>query len=118
MGMRKTAIVALVAMAWAGAPLLQGVSFAQPAPGAMATAAMASSLSLADKDALMKKLEKAKRHFRYVRKGWSQEPNTQHEYDRKIDEVNALMANLKNGVDFPLSAVDKAVAPPKGGTPY
>ena len=118
MGMRKTAIVALVAMAWAGAPLLQGVSFAQPAPGAMATAAMASSLSPADKDALTKKLEKAKRHFRYVRKGWSQEPNTQHEYDRKIDEVNALLANLKNGVDFPLSDVDKAVAPPKGGTPY
>ena len=45
MGMRKTAIVALVAMAWAGAPLQQGVSFAQPAPGAMATEAMASSLS-------------------------------------------------------------------------
>jgi hypothetical protein len=118
MGMRKTAIVALVAMAWAGAPLLQGVSFAQPAPAAMATVAMASSLSPADKEALAKKLDKARRHFKFVRKGWSQEPNTQAVYDRKIDEVKALQAKLQNGVDFPLSDVDKAVAPPKGGTPY
>ena len=56
MGMRKTAIVALIAMAWMGAPIQQGVSFAQGAPAAMATEAMASSLSAADKDALMKKL--------------------------------------------------------------
>ena len=54
MGMRKTAIVALIAMAWAGAPIQQGVSFAQGAPAAMATQAMVSSVSQADQDALMK----------------------------------------------------------------
>ena len=112
MGMRKTAIVALVAMAWAGAPLHQGVSFAQPAPGAMATEAMASSLSPADKDALLKKLAEAKRHDKVARAGWSQEPLTQATYDKKIEEINGLMAKLKNGEDFPLSAADKAVASP------
>ena len=117
MGMRKTAIVALVAMAWAGAPLQQGVSFAQPAPGAMATEKMASSLSPADKDALMKKLAEAKKHDKIARAGWSQEPLTQATYDKKIDEIKDLMAKLKNGEDFPLSAADKAVASPHSA-PY
>ena len=56
------------------APLQQGVSFAQPAPGAMATQAMVSSVSAADKDALMKKLQEAKKHDKIARAGWSQEP--------------------------------------------
>ncbi len=65
MGMRKTAVVALLAIAGMSAPLQQGVSFAQgapaaPAPAAAATEAMASSLSAADKDALMKKLDRAR----------------------------------------------------------
>jgi hypothetical protein len=117
MGMRKTAIVAMIAMA-AGAPLHQGVSFAQgspPAmgsPAAMASPAMASSLSEADKDALMKKLEKAKKHDKVARAGWSQEPLTQAGYDKKIDEIKRLEAKLKKGEDFPLSDVDKAVASP------
>ena len=61
MGM-KTAIVivASVGMAAMSAPLLPGVSFAQGAPAAMATAAMASKLPAADKDALIKKLQDAK----------------------------------------------------------
>ncbi len=117
MGMRKTAIVALMALAWMGAPQQQGVSFAQAAPGAMATEAMASSLSPADKDALMKKLKEAKKHDKIARAGWSQEPLTQATYDKKIDEINALMAKLKSGEDFPLSAVDKAVASPHSA-PY
>jgi hypothetical protein len=117
MGMRKTAIVALVAIAWAGAPLQQGVSFAQPAPGAMATEKMTSSLSLADKDALMKKLAEAKKHDKIARAGWSQEPLTQATYDKKIDEIKALMAKLKNGEDFPLSAADKAMESPHSA-PY
>ncbi len=116
MGMRKTAIVALIAIAGLGAPL-QGVSFAQPAPGAMATAAMASSLSAADKDALIKKLQEAKRHDKIARAGWSQEPLTQATYDKKIDEIKDLLAKLKKGEDFPLSDVDKAVASPKSA-PY
>jgi hypothetical protein len=112
MGMRKTAIVALIAIA-AGAPLYQSQSFAQGAPAAMATSAMASSLSQADKDALMKKLEEAKKHDKVARAGWSQEPLTQAGYDKKIDEIKALEAKLKKGEDFPLSDVDKAVASPK-----
>jgi hypothetical protein len=116
MGMRKTAIVALIAMAWVGAPL-HGVSFAQPAPGAMATEAMASSLSAADKEALMNKLLDAKKHDKIARAGWSQEPLTQATYDKKILEINRLMDKLKKGEDFPLSAVDKAVASP-GSAPY
>jgi len=111
MAMRKTAFVALLATA-AGLPLLQGLSFAQGAPAAMASTAMASSLSQADKDALMKKLEEAKKHDKVARAGWSQEPLTQAGYDKKIDEIKALEAKLKSGQDFPLSDVDKAVASP------
>jgi hypothetical protein len=116
MGMRKTAIVALIAMA-AGMPLHPGVSFAQGAPSAMASPAMASSLSQADKDALMKKLEAAKKHDKVARAGWSQEPLTQAGYDKKIDEIKSLEAKLKSGEDFPLSDVDKAVKSPESA-PY
>ena len=120
MGMRKTAIVALLAIAGMGTPLQQGVSFAQGAPGApaaAATEAMASSLSAADKDALMKKLGAAKKHDKIARAGWSQEPLTQATYDKKIDEIKDLMNKLKTGQDFPLSAADKAMASPKSA-PY
>ena len=117
MGMRKTAIVALIAMAWVGAPVQQGVSFAQPAPGAMATEAMVSSVSAADKDALMKKLQEAKMHDKIARAGWSQEPLTQATYDKKIDEIKRLIDKLRKGEDFPLSAADKAMASPKSA-PY
>jgi hypothetical protein len=58
MGMRKMAIAALLAIA-TRVPLDQGLAFAQGAPTAMASPAMASSLSQADKDALMKKLEES-----------------------------------------------------------
>jgi len=117
MGMRKTAIVAAIALAGMSTPFQQGVSFAQGAPAAMATEAMASSLSQADKDALMKKLEEAKKHDKIARAGWSQEPLTQATYDKKIDEIKALESKLKTGEDFPLSAVDKAVASPQSA-PY
>jgi len=119
MGMRKTAIVALIAIAGMSVPLQQGVSFAQgpAAPAAAATEAMASSLSAADKDALMKKLGAAKKHDKIARAGWSQEPLTQASYDKKIDEIKDLMAKLKSGEDFPLSAADKAMASPKSA-PY
>jgi hypothetical protein len=117
MGMRKTAIVALIALAWAGAPIHSGVSFAQSSPAAAATEAMASSLSAADKDALMKKLADAKQHDKIARAGWSQEPLTQATYDKKIDEIKRLQAKLKKGEDFPLSDVDKAVASPHSA-PY
>ncbi len=123
MGMRKTAIVALLAIAGMSAPFQQGVSFAQGAPAApgapaaAATEAMASSLSAADKDALMKKLAAAKKHDKIARAGWSQEPLTQATYDKKIDEIKDLMAKLKSGEDFPLSAADKAMASPKSA-PY
>jgi uncharacterized membrane protein len=113
MGLRKTAIVVLITMAWAGAPIENGVSFAQPAPGAMATEAMASSLSAADKDALMKKLQDAKKQDKFARKGYSTEPLTQALFDKKILEINRLMDMLNKGQDFPLSRADKAVKPPK-----
>ena len=113
MGMRKTAIVALMTIAWAGAPIQAGVSFAQPAPGAMAPEAMASSLSAADKDALMKKLQEAKKQNKFARKGYSTEPLTQAAFDKKILEINRLMDMLNTGQDFPLSRVDKAVKTPK-----
>jgi hypothetical protein len=116
MGMRKTAIVALIAMAWAGAPIQQGVSFAQGAPAAMATQTMVSSVSQADKDALMKKLLATKKHFKIARAGWTQEPLTQASYDKRIDNINALVAKLKAGEDFPLGDADAAMAPVK--TPY
>jgi len=117
MGMRKTAIVALIALAGVSAPVQHGVSFAQPAPGAAASAQMASSLSPADKAALLKKLQDAKQHDKDARKGWSQEPLTQATYDTKIQEINNLMDKLNKGEDFPLSDVDKAVASP-GSAPY
>jgi hypothetical protein len=113
MGMRKTAIVGLMAMAWAGAPIQAGVSFAQPAPGAMATEAMASSLSAADKDALIKKLQDAKKQDKFARKGFSTEPLTQAAFDKKILEINRLTDMLNKGEDFPLSRADKAVKTPK-----
>ncbi|MGD0672176.1 MAG: hypothetical protein ABSB13_08875 [Candidatus Binatus sp.] len=117
MGMRKTAIVALIALAGVSAPVHHGVSFAQPAPGMAASAPMASSLSPADKAALVKKLQDAKQHDKIARQGWSQEPLTQATYDNKIDEINHLMDKLNKGEDFPLSEVDKAVASPHSA-PY
>src|SRR6202046_3338384 len=117
MGMGKTVIVALIAMAWVGAPIQQGVSFAQGAPAAMATQTMVSSVSPADKDALMKRLLEAKKHDKIARAGWSQEPLTQATYDKKIDEIKALMAKLKAGQDFPLSDAEKAIASPNSA-PY
>jgi len=119
MGMRKIAIVALIASIGAGAPLLSSVSFAQPAPapGAAANTQTAASLSPADKAALLKKLKDAKQHDKEARKGWSQEPLTQATYDSKIKDINRLIDKLQKGEDFPLSDVDKAVASP-GSTPY
>jgi hypothetical protein len=112
MGMRKTAIVAFVALAGMSAPLLENVSFAQGAPAAMATEAMASSLSAADKDALIKKLADAKARDKRARKQYSTEPLTQAGYDRKIAQINRLTAKLNKGQDFPLSDADKAVESP------
>ena len=101
MGMRKTAIMALMAMAWVGAPIQPGVSFAQPAPGAMTTEAMASSLSAAEKEALIKKLEDAKKHDKIARQGWSQEPLTQAGYDTKIQEIkDSLRKQLEDAERF------------------
>jgi hypothetical protein len=118
MGMRKTAIVALIALLGAGAPmLLPTVSFAQPAPSAAASPQTAASLSAADKDALLKKLKDAKKHDKIARQGWSQEPLTQATYDEKIAQINRLIDKLKKGEDFPLSDVDKAVASPHSA-PY
>jgi hypothetical protein len=115
MGMRKIAIVALIASLGAGAPLLSSISFAQPAPAP--SAASAASLSPADKATLLKKLQDAKQHDKDARKGWSQEPLTQATYDQKIAEINRLIDKLNKGEDFPLSDVDKAVASP-GSAPY
>jgi hypothetical protein len=118
MGMRKTAIVALMVLAGMGAPIQQGVSFAQAAPGAAAPAPqMVSTLSPDDKAALLKKLQEAKKHDKIARAGWSQEPLTQATYDKKIEEINRLMAKLKAGEDFPLSDAEKAVASPHSA-PY
>ena len=117
MGMRKTAIVALIALVGAGAPTLPTVSFAQPAPSAAASPQTAATLSPADKDALLKKLQEAKKHDKIARQGWSQEPLTQATYDEKIAQINRLMDKLQKGEDFPLSDVDKAVASP-GSAPY
>ena len=117
MGMRKIAIVALIALVGAGAPVLPAVSFAQPAPGAPPNTQTAASLSPTDKAALLKKLQDAKQHDKDARKGWSQEPLTQATYDSKIAEINRLIDKLNKGEDFPLSDVDKAVASP-GSAPY
>jgi hypothetical protein len=114
MGMRKIATVAMIAIVGVGAPMLTATSYAQApaAPGAAATEAMASSLSASDKDALMTKLKEAKKHDKIARAGWSQEPLTQADYDRKIEHINDLMSKLQKGEDFPLSKVDEAVASP------
>jgi hypothetical protein len=110
----KTAIVivAFVGMALISAPLLQGVSFAQGAPDAAAPAAMASSLSAADKSALIKKLQDAKAADKRARKQYSTEPLTQAGYDRKITQINRLLQKLNKGEDFNLSDADNAVAAP------
>jgi hypothetical protein len=117
MGMRKTAIVALIALVGGGAPILPAISFAQPAPSAAAETRTAASLSPAEKAALLKKLQDAKQHDKDARKGWSQEPLTQATYDQKIQAINRLIDKLNRGEDFPLKDVDDAVASP-GSTPY
>ena len=109
--MRKIAILMLLA-AVAGGPLNPGVSLAQGGPAAMASPAMASGLSQTDKDALMKKLQKAKKRFEIQRKHASQYPNAQGGYDYKIKQIDGLMDKLKNGKDFPMSDVDAATAKP------
>ena len=106
MGMRKTAIVALIALAGVNAPLNQGVSFAQPAPGAMAPAPeaapqMVSTLSADDKAALVKKLKAAKKHDKIARAGWSQEPLTQAGYDKKIERDQCAARQDAKGRGFP-----------------
>ncbi|MGB9382904.1 hypothetical protein [Candidatus Binatus sp.] len=108
----KTAIMAFVGLALISAPLLQGVSFAQGAPAAMASTAMASSLSAADKDALIKKLQDAKAADKRARKQYSTEPLTQAGYDRKITQINRLLHKLNKGEDFNLSDADQAAAAP------
>lgn len=121
MGMRKSAIVAMIVLGGIGVSIAPAVSFAQPAPAAAASPAaspqMASSLSEADKAALLTKLQEAKKHDKIARAGWSQEPLTQAGYDTKIEQINGLLKKLKNGEDFPMSDVDKAVASP-GTAPY
>lgn len=108
----KTAIMAFVGLALISAPLLQGVSFAQGAPAATASTAMASSLSATDKDALIKKLQDAKAADKRARKQYSTEPLTQAGYDRKITQINRLLHKLNKGEDFNLSDADQAAAAP------
>ena len=117
MGLRKSAIVALIALVGAGTPLLPTASHAQPSPGASASTQTAASLSPADKAALLTKLKDAKKHDKIARQGWSQEPLTQATYDEKIAKINRLIDKLNKGEDFPLSDVDDAVASP-GSAPY
>jgi len=117
MGLRKSAIVALIALVGVSAPLLPTASHAQPSPGASASTQTAASLSPADKAALLKKLKDAKNHDKIARQGWSQEPLTQATYDEKIAKIKRLIDKLNKGEDFPLRDVDDAVASP-GSAPY
>lgn len=117
MGIRKTAIVALIAIAGLNAASW-GVTFAQPAPGAMATETMASSLSASDKEAMKTTLQDAKKRDERARKQYSTEPLTQAGYDRKITQIDRLTAKLNNGEDFPLSDAYKAVASPGKPEPH
>ena len=110
MAIRKTAIAALIAIAALNVP--PGLSFAQPAPAAVATETMASSLSASDKAALATTLQDAKKRDERARKQYSTEPLTQAGYDRKITQIERLSAKLNNGEDFPLSDAYKAVASP------
>jgi hypothetical protein len=110
MAIRKTAIVVLIGIAALNAPA--GFSFAQPAPAAVATETMASSLSASDKAALATTLQDAKKRDERARKQYSTEPLTQAGYDRKITQIERLTAKLSNGEDFPLSDAYKAVASP------
>jgi hypothetical protein len=106
--MRKTAIVALMLVAGMSAPVQLGVSYAQPAPGAAATSAMA------DKDTAMKTLMDAKKKFRFMRQKSSQDPHAQADLDRQIKQINGVMAKLKKGQDVPQRDVDAAVTTPPG----
>ena len=106
--MRKTAIVALVMMVGVSTPVQFGVSYAQPAPEASATSAMA------DKATAMKTLADAKKKFKFMRQKSSQDPHAQADLDRQIKQINGLMAKLKKGEDVPQSDVDAAVATPAG----
>jgi hypothetical protein len=106
--MRKIAIVGLLVMAGMSTAVQFGVSYAQPAPGAAATSAMA------DKGAAMKTLADAKKRFKFMRSKSSQDPHAQADLDRQIKQINGLMAKLKKGEDVPQSDVDAAVATPPG----
>jgi hypothetical protein len=95
-------------MAGMSTPLQFGVSYAQPAPEAAATGAMA------DKDTALKTLADAKKRFRFMRKHSSQDPHAQADLDGQIKQINGLTAKLKKGEDVPQSDVDAAVATPPG----
>lgn len=109
--MRKTTIVALMVLAGITIPVQSGVSFAQPAPGAVASSSAASPT---DKDAAMKTLTEAKKRFRMMRKHSSQDPHAQADLDRQIKQINGLIAKLKKGEDVSQTEVDAAVATPPG----
>ena len=79
----KTAIMSVRGVGPHECAALAGLSFAQGAPAATATAAMASSLSAPDKDALIKKLQDAKAADKRARKQYSTEPLTEAGYDQK-----------------------------------
>jgi hypothetical protein len=106
--MRKILIVALMVMGGISTPVQFGVSFAQPAPEAAATSAMA------DKDSAMKTLGDAKKRFKFMRNKSSQDPHAQADLDGQIKKINGLMARFKKGEDVPQSDVDAAVATPPG----
>jgi len=110
--MRKIKIVALMVVVGMTTPLQFGVSFAQPAPAAVASSSATSQMT--DKDAAMKTLTDAKKRFRMMRKHSSQDPHAQADLDRQIKQINGLMAKLKKGEDVSPSDVDAAVATPPG----
>jgi hypothetical protein len=110
--MRKIKIVALMVVAGMTTPLQFGVSFAQPAPEAVASSSAISPMT--DKDAAMKTLTDAKKRFRMMRKHSSQDPHAQADLDRQIKQITGLMAKLKKGEDVSQSDVDAAVATPPG----
>ena len=106
--MRKIAIVVLMVMAGMSTPVQFGMSYAQPAPEAAGTSAMA------DKDSAMKTLGDAKKRFKFMRAKSSQDPHAQADLDRQIKQINGLMAKFKKGEDVPQSDIDAAVATPPG----
>jgi hypothetical protein len=62
-------------------------------------------------------LQKCIAHFKEARSGWTQEPNVERSYTKKIEYARRLISELQSGWGVPDDQIDEACKSP-GTAPY